>query len=222
VSSRTPAQRYLAEFLGTFALVFAGCGAVISQCSLSAGIGNLGIAVTFGAVVGTMVCALGPISAGRFPGRHVPFYLAAQCLGALLASTAHWFLFGAAAANGAFGATTPTVAPAAAVGFEILLTFLLMLVIMAVATDRRAPGAVPGPAIGGTVLLCALFGGPATGASLNPARSLGPALFAGEAALRWLPIYLLAPVVGAVMAAFTYELLRDGSEHACSAPADLT
>jgi glycerol uptake facilitator-like aquaporin len=96
-----------------------------------------------------------------------------------------------------------------------------MLVIMAVATDRRVPGAVPGLAIGLTVALCALFGGPATGASMNPARSLGPALFAGGAALSALPLYLLAPPAGAVLAAFCYELLRDGVRHAQSAPADL-
>src|SRR5205814_6567282 len=105
--------------------------------------------------------------------------------------------------------------------FEVALTFLLMLVIMAVATDRRVPGAVPGLAIGLTVALCAAFGGPATGASMNPARSLAPALLAGGAALASLPIYLLAPPAGAVLAALCFEVLRDGQLHAQSAPADL-
>lgn len=233
---RQPWQRYAAEFLGTFALVFAGCGAVISNEMSGGAVTHPGIALTFGFVVTAMIYALGPISAAhfnpavtigfaaarRFPWRHVPAYLLAQAAGALLASTLHALLFGgAAAARAEYGATTPAVPPGAAAGFEGVLTFILMLVIMAVATDRRVPGAVPGLAIGLTVALCALFGGPATGASMNPARSLGPALFAGGEALSALWLYLLAPPVGAVGAALGYELLRDGAVHAQSAPADL-
>jgi glycerol uptake facilitator-like aquaporin len=95
------------------------------------------------------------------------------------------------------------------------------VVIMAVATDRRVPGAVPGLAIGLTIALCATFGGPATGASMNPARSFAPALFASGTALAILPLYLLAPPAGAVLAALCYELLRDGTLDAQAAPADL-
>ena len=216
--------------------MFAGCGSVISNEMSGGSVSHLGIALTFGFVVTVMIYALGPISAAhfnpavtlgfasarRFPWRHVPAYLGAQFGGALLASLLHELLYGAAlAARAHYGSTVPAVSVGAAVGFEVVLTFFLMLVIMAVATDRRVPGAVPGLAIGLTVALCATFGGPATGASMNPARSLAPAVFAGGRALSVLPLYLLAPPVGAVLAAFCYELLRDGSPHAESAPADL-
>src|SRR3954452_6065607 len=202
---RQPWQRYLSEFMGTFALVFAGCGAVISNEMTGGSVSHLGIALTFGFVVTVMIYALGPISAAhfnpavtlgfavarRFPWRHVPAYLGAQVGGALLASLLHRVLYGAElAARAQYGATTPAVPIGAAIGFEVVLTFFLMLVIMAVATDRRVPGAVPGLAIGLTVALCAAFAGPVTGASMNPARSLAPALFAGGEALRMLPLYL--------------------------------
>jgi len=236
LGDRRPWQRYLAESIGTFALVFAGCGAVISNEMTGGSVSHLGIALTFGFVVTAMIYALGPISAAhfnpavtlgfatarRFPWRHVPAYLGAQFAGALLASFLHQLLYGAAlAARAHYGATTPAVSMGAAIGFEVVLTFFLMLVIMAVATDRRVPGAVPGLAIGLTVAVCALLGGAATGASMNPARSLAPALFAGGRALSVLPVYLLAPPIGAVLAALGYELLRDGTLHAQSAPADL-
>lgn len=233
---RRPWQRYTAELLGSFILVFAGCGAVISNEMSAGAVTHPGIALTFGFVVAAMIFALGPISAahfnpavtlgfaaaGRFPWRHVPAYLAAQCGGAVLASAAHAAIYGSALASRAgYGATQTTLPQLSAGLFEVLLTFVLMLVIMAVATDRRIDGTVPGLAIGLTVALCAMFGGPATGASMNPARSLGPALFAGGDALAALPIYLMAPPIGAVLAAFCYEALRDGPAHATSAPGDL-
>lgn len=236
VVARRPWQRYLAEFIGTFALVFAGCGAVISDTMTGGRVTLPGIALTFGFVVAVMIYALGPVSAAhfnpavtlgfatarRFPWRHVPAYVGAQVGGALLASFSHRLLYGVPIANRAhYGASAPAVPIGAAIGFEVVLTFFLMRVITAVATDRRVPGAVPGLAIGLTVVLCALFGGPTTGASMNPARSLAPALFAGGPALVALPIYMLAPIVGAVLAALCYELLRDGAMHAQSAPADL-
>ncbi len=231
-----PGQRYLAEFLGTFALVFAGCGAAISNGVFGGVVSHVGVALTFGFVVAVMIYALGPISAAhfnpavtvgfavarRFPSKHVPAYVLAQSSGALLASTLHGLLYGLESARSAqFGATIPAVAWGSAVGFEVILTFFLMLVIMAVATDARAPAGVAGVAIGLTVALCALFGGPCTGASMNPARSLAPALFAQGTALQSLPLYLVAPPIGAVLAALTYELLRDSNAHAQSAPADL-
>lgn len=226
---------YMAESLGTFAIVFAGCGAIISDRMSGGAVTHTGIALTFGLVVAAMIFALGPISAAhfnpavtlgfalarRFPWKHVPAYIGAQVAGALLASGLYALLYQSAAGRAKFGATIPTVPLASAAGFEIVLTFLLMLVIMAVATDKRVPGAVPGLAIGGTVALDALFGGPATGASMNPARSLAPALLARGEALAWLPIYLLVPVVGAALAVLCFEALRDGSEHAQGAPADL-
>src|SRR5205823_4686908 len=149
-------QRYLAEFLGTFALVFAGCGAVISNGMSGGAVSAVGVSLTFGFVVAVMVYALGPISAAhfnpavtlgfaaarRFPWRHVPAYLGAQLSGALLASLGHRLLYGPALAGQVrYGATLPALPAAPAAGFEIVLTFFLMLVIMAVATDRRVPGA---------------------------------------------------------------------------------
>lgn len=233
---RRPWQRYLAELIGTFALVFAGCGAVITNRLVPDSVTPVGIALVFGAVVGVMIYALGPISAAhfnpavtlgfaaarRFPWAHVPAYVTAQVLGALAASLLHRSLYPASAATAAaFGATTPRVSPGAAIALEGVLTFFLMLVITAVATDRRVPAAVPGLAIGGTVALCALVGGPLCGASMNPARSLAPALVAGGAALRVCWIYVAGPILGAVAAAQVYELMRDGPQHAQSAPADL-
>jgi MIP family channel proteins len=229
-------QRYLAELIGTFALVFAGCGAVITNRLMPDSVTPVGIALVFGAVVGAMIYALGPISAAhfnpavtlgfaatrRFPWAHVPAYVVAQVAGALAASLLHRALYPhGAAAEVAFGATLPKVGPVAALVLEGVLTFFLMLVITAVATDRRVPPAVPGLAIGGTVAFCAMMGGPLCGASMNPARSLGPALVAGGEALGVYWIYALGPVVGAIAAAGLYELLRDGPHHAQSAPADL-
>lgn len=230
-------QRYAAEGLGTFAIVFAGCGAIISNTQ-SEVVTHPGICLTFGLVVAMMIFALGPISAAhfnpavtlgfvvaqRFPWQHVMPYIGAQLGGALVASGLHALLYGVVARRAHFGATVPSVPLAAAVGFEVVLTFVLMLVIMAVATDKRVPGTVPGLAIGGTVALDALFGGPMTGASMNLARSFAPALLdwalAGGTSLSSLPIYLLAPCVGAVVAALCFEGLRDGAAHAQGAPAD--
>lgn len=229
-------QRYLAELIGTFALVFAGCGAVITNRLMPESVTPVGIALVFGAVVGVMIYALGPISAAhfnpavtlgfaaarRFPWAHVPAYLAAQVAGAVAASLLHYLLYPHRAAMAvAYGATLPRVGTGAALALEAVLTFFLMLVITAVATDRRVPPTVPGLAIGGTVALCALMGGPLSGASMNPARSLGPALVAGGEALGVYWIYLLGPVLGSVAAALLYEILRDGPHHAQSAPADL-
>jgi len=235
VERRHPWQRYLAEAIGTFALVFAGCGAIISDKMSGGAVSHVGIALTFGFVITVMIFALGPISAAhfnpavtigfavasRFPWRQVPAYIAAQCAGALAASALHTAFFPDFVASVAYGATTSPLSIVAAGGFEVILTFFLMLVIMAVATDRRVPGAVPGLAIGLTVALCAVFGGPVTGASMNPARSLAPAVFASGQALDQLPIYLLAPPIGAILGALCYELLRDGELHAQTAPADL-
>ncbi|PJF48367.1 MAG: hypothetical protein D6709_11365 [Chloroflexi bacterium] len=237
-ASRHHWQRYLAEFIGTFFVVFGACGAVISDRASNGAVTLLGIALTPGLVVLAMVYALGPISAAhfnpavtlgfavarRFPWRYVPAYLLAQAAGALMASLLHQLLFGRDVALAAsFGAHIPApwVSVPAAFGFEFIYGFLLMFVIIAVATDRRIAAPIPGLAIGLTVALAIMMGGPISGASMNPIRSLAPAVFAGGQALAVLPIYLIAPTAGAVMAALTYEVLRDGQVHAQSAPADL-
>ncbi len=228
-------QRYFAEFLGTFALVFLGCGAAISNHASNGEVSSVGVALTFGFVVSSAVYALGPISsahlnpavtiafafARRFPVHCVPAYIAAQSAGAVTASLLHGFVYGHQALGAAYGATVPSVPTMPATCFEILLTFILMLVIMAVATDRHIPGAVPGLAIGLTVVACALCGGGTTGASMNPARSLGPALLTGGKAWQTLPIYLIGPTIGAILGAFCYQLLRDGTLNLHPAPTNL-
>jgi len=216
-------QRCLAEAIGTFFIVFGACGAVIADSASGGAVALAGIAFVPGLIVFAMISALGAISAAhfnpavtiafaavkRFPWRHVPAYLAAQALGALLAAAALHALFGADASMRAnYGAHIPNAAPLAAFGFEAIYAFLLMLVIMAVATDTRTPAGTAAPAIGLTVAAAIYLGGPITGASMNPIRSLAPALFAGGPAIDALPIYLFAPLVGAILAALTYEALR--------------
>ena len=217
-------RRCLAEGIGTFALVFIGCGACIAQHVPNSGITHVGVALAFGGVVMCMVYAVGHISgahinpavtaafavAGKFPAREVLPYIAAQFTGAILASAAHAILYAPELVRAAqFGATAPAgVTTSMGFGLEIILTFFLMFVIMAVATDSRAVSSVSGLAIGIAVCIDCLAAGKCCGASMNPARSLGPALFAGGPALRILWIYIAAPTVGAIAAAAVYQGIR--------------
>jgi aquaporin NIP len=209
-------RRLTAEALGTFALVFFGAGAIMVSAKYGA-FGQLGIALAFGLVIAAMVYALGHISGAHlnpavlfafaltrhFPWRVVGAYWTAQCGGAVAAA----ILLRASLGDVAnVGATLPSGSNAQSFLWEVVLTFALMLVIMAVATDTRAVGEAAAIAIGGTVALDALVGGPVSGASMNPARSLGPALAAGELDALW--IYLLAPPVGAAAGALAYQFLR--------------
>lgn len=211
-------RKAVADGLGTFALVFAGCGAVVVDAQTQA-LGHLGVSLVFGLVVGVMIFATGHVSGahfnpavtvafattGSFPWREVPAYLFAQLLAAILASGVVLGLIGS---DAGLGATVPSVSVEAALGLEVIFTFFLMFVIKSVATDSRAAGNVAALAIGGTVGLCALMGGPLTGASMNPARSLGPALVSGQLGHLWL--YLSAPFVGAVLGAWVYDLVACG------------
>jgi aquaporin NIP len=212
----TLGRRLVAEAVGTFALVFFGAGAIMVSSKYGS-LGQLGIALAFGLAIAAMVYALGHISGAHlnpavslafalsrhFPWRLVGGYWAAQSLGAIAAA----FLLRASLGDVAdVGATSPSGSDAQSCLWEVVLTFILMLVIMAVATDTRAVGEAAALAIGGTVALDALVGGPISGASMNPARSLGPALAAGELDALW--IYLLAPPVGAALGALVYQLLR--------------
>lgn len=226
-------RRYVAEFLGTFAIVFFGCGSILSL--VGKGDAHLMVNLVFGLVVAASIYALGHISAAhfnpavtiafavakRFPWKFVPGYVVAQMLGAIVASALHAFLLPGTAKAAAFGATIPSLDVSRALVTEVLLTFFLMLVIISVATDRRANGAIPGLAIGMAVALCGLFGGPLSGCSMNPARSLGPALYAAPMALPVLWIYFVGPVIGAVLGATIYEAIRGGDEHGQGAPNDL-
>jgi len=206
------ARKAVAEAVGTFMLVFVGCGAVAADAHSGGALGAVGVSLSFGLVIMVMVYATGHISGahfnpavtlafaavGRFRWSQVPLYIAAQVLAAIAASGVLMSMFGESP-----GVTSPTVGIGPALGVEVLLTFLLMFVITAVATDARAEGQMAGLAIGGTVAAAALMGGPLTGASMNPARSIGPAVVAGQLDGLWL--YLTAPVVGAVLAAAVYS-----------------
>lgn len=212
----------LGEAIGAFALVFAGYGAVMVAAETGA-FGAAGIAAAFGLVIGAMVYALGHVSGAHFnpavtitfaltrhfPWRQVPAYVAARVVGALVAAGVLRLTLGNVAS---LGATTPSGSSAQSFAWEIVLTFFLMLVIMAVATDTQAVGEAAALAIGATVGLGALVGGPVSGASMNPARSIGPALVSGEVGDLW--IYLIAPPVGALIAGVAYTALLRGSRNA--------
>jgi aquaporin NIP len=209
-------RRVAAEALGTFALVFFGAGSIMVAAEHGS-FGQLGIALAFGLVITTMIYALGHISGAHlnpavsfgfalsrhFPWRLVGAYWLAQCTGAIAAA----LLLRASLGDVAdVGATQPSGSNAQSFLWEVVLTFFLMLVIMAVATDTRAAGEAAAIAVGCTVGLCALVGGPVSGASMNPARSLGPALAAGELNALW--IYIVAPLLGAAIGAIAYQLVR--------------
>lgn len=211
-------RRALAELIGTFGLVFAGAGALTINVVTDGAIGHVGIALTFGLIVMVMIYAIGHVSGAHinpvvtlafcatrhFPLRQVPVYLAAQFCGALLAALALRGMFGNV---GSLGATLPRAVVGQSLVLEFILTFFLMFVIMAVATDVRAVGQAAAIAIGGTVGLEALFAGPVSGASMNPARSLAPALVSGTWDAQW--IYIVGPVAGALLGAMAYVLIRD-------------
>jgi len=206
----------IAEAVGTFALVFAGCGAIMVDAKTHQ-LGHVGVAITFGLVIMFGIYAVGHISGAHFnPGvtfafalsRHFPWrralgYWGAQLAGALAAAA----ILRASLGNVAnVGATLPSGSQGQSFLWELILTFFLMFVIMAVATDTRAVGEAAALAIGGTVLFDAMFGGPISGASMNPARSAGPALVSGNLHALWL--YIVAPLCGASLAALTYQFVR--------------
>lgn len=210
-------RRGLAEFLGTFALVFAGTGAIVVDQMQSGVVTHPGIAAVFGLIVAAMIYTFGDVSgahlnpavtlaftaAGRFPARHVPLYLAAQVLGAIAASALLSYLL---PGSKTLGATLPAGSALQSFLFEVVLTLILMLVILQVSTGAREKGITAGIAIGATVGLEALFAGPICGASMNPARSFGPALVSGRLSEIW--IYLMAPTLGALLAIPLHRILH--------------
>jgi MIP family channel proteins len=213
-----PFKRYVAEVVGTFALVAIGPGAVMVAAKTHA-FGHLGVALAFGLVITLVVASSGHLggahinpavtigfwSIGRFSGRDVLPYVAAQCVGAVGASLLLVWLLGSV---GDLGATVPSLSVARSFVVEMGYTGLLGFVIMGVATDVRTPPAVAPFAIGITVFAGALVTGPLTGGSFNPARSFGPALVGGIWTAHWL--YWLAPIVGMMLGMRFYELLRTG------------
>jgi MIP family channel proteins len=206
----------VAEAIGTFALVFAGCGAIMVDAKTHA-LGHVGVAITFGLVIMFGIYAVGHISGAHFNpsvtfafalSRHFPWsraaaYWGAQLVGALAAAAV---LRGSLGNVANVGATLPSGSQGQSFLWELVLTFFLMFVIMAVATDTRAVGEAAAIAVGGTVGLDAMFGGPISGASMNPARSIGPALMSGDLHALWL--YIVAPICGASLAGLAYQFVR--------------
>ncbi len=210
------ARSLVAEAFGTFALVFAGAGAIMVDAKTHQ-LGHIGVALTFGLVIMAMIYAVGHVSGAHFNAavtfsfaltRHFPWsraagYWAAQLTGALAAALV---LRGSLGDVAHVGATTPAGSQGQSFLWELIMSAFLMFVIMAVATDTRAVGEAAAIAIGGTIGLDAMFGGPVSGASMNPMRSLGPALVSGDLHALWL--YLTAPVVGASAGAVLYQFVR--------------
>ncbi len=205
-----------AELIGTYALVLAGCGAIMVNSTTGA-LTHIGVGLSFGLVIMVMIAATGHLCGAHFnPAvtvafavtRHfawqdVPWYIGAQLIGAIGGALTLRMLFGPVAQ---LGATLPTGTLMQSLGLEILLTAMLMFVIISVATDSRAVGELAAVAIGSTVALNAIWAGPISGASMNPARSFGPALIAGVWDAQW--IYWLGPLIGALIGGLLYQWLR--------------
>ncbi len=210
-------RKYLAEVIGTFALVFCGTGAIVINQVSGGVITHAGIAATFGLIVSAMIYALGDISgahlnpavtiafwvARKFPAKEILPYTMSQVLGAFIATFTLKFLF---PANDTLGATLPAGSAMQSFVLELILTFILMFVIINVASGSKEQGMFAGLAIGSVVLLEAMFAGPICGASMNPVRSLSPAIVSGHLEHLW--VYLSAPVLGAILAIFAWTILK--------------
>jgi len=224
-------RQYYAEFFGTFILVFVGTGAIVINDVSGGAISHVGIAISFGLVVMAMIHTLGEISgahinpavtiafwlAKRFEGRFVLPYVTFQLAGALAASATMLMLF---PEHETLGATLPAGAHLQTLILEIILTFILMFVIINVSVGSKEQGLLAGITIGAVVGFEAMFAGPITGASMNPARSIGPALLSGQISTLWL--YIVGPVLGAALAITTCRLIQwpgccaDSDQSGCS------
>jgi MIP family channel proteins len=215
----------IAELVGTFVLVFGGTavavGAILSRPTAGAAYDSLAIALAFGLALAAVVAAVGHVSGahvnpavtlgmaatGKFPWQYTPHYIGAQLIGAVLAAVATWITFGGAGARSE--AKLAATYPAQGVGdlqafvVEILISFILVFVVMAVATDERAPAAIAPIAVGFALAVGVFIAGPVTGGSVNPARSLGPMIVAGDLTSVWL--YILGPIIGGVLGALLYD-----------------
>ena len=210
-------NKYIAELLGTFILLFCGTGAVVVDQQFNGAVTHIGVAITWGFIVMAMIYALGDISgahmnpavtiaftlAGRFELKQVLPYIISQMAGALLASVTLHYLF---PGNEMLGVTLPAGSNMQSFVLEFLLTFFLMLVVINVATGSKEQGMFAGLAIGSVVLLEAMFAGPVCGASMNPARSMAPAFISGHTEHLW--IYIIAPIAGAAFAIPVYKILH--------------
>ena len=210
-------RKSVSEILGTFALVFCGTGAIVIDTQTKGAVTHVGVAVTFGLIVMAMIYGLGEVSgahlnpavsiaftlAGRLPARALVPYIASQLTGAFLASVTLKLLF---PTDQLLGATIPAGSAWQSFVLELLLTYILMIVIINVATGPKEQGLFAGIAIGSVILLEAMFAGPICGASMNPARSLAPAIVSGHIENLW--VYLTAPVIGAALAIPTWTYLK--------------
>lgn len=211
-------RRAAAEGLAAFALVFAGCGAIVANAQYDGALGAVGVSLVFGLIIMAMIYATGHLGGAHinpavtiaftltrhFAPRDAVAYVGAQLAGATAGALALAAVWTDQPAH--LGATIPSVGAGSAFVYEFLLTAILMFVIISVATDTRAVGAAAAIAIGGAVALDALFGGPVTGASMNPARSFGPALVSGTWTDFW--VYVAGPIAGAAAGALAYQLIR--------------
>ncbi len=221
MSKTIPIKPLAAEFIGTFLLVLVATGVIMADELAGGQVSHLGIGLSTGMAVAVIIFALGHISGahinpavtigfaigGHFPWRAVPGYVVAQLAGGILASAVLLALLGSVAHQ---GANLPSVGVSQSLGFEVMLTFLLMLVIVAVATDSKAQGNIAAIAIGSTVALEIIFAGPLSGASMNPARSLSPALIGWTWTSQW--IYVVGPIAGAAIAALFYGWIREDGD----------
>ncbi len=210
-------RKYLAEAIGTFCLVFAGTGAAAVNQATGGQLGVVGVGLVFGLAVLAMIYTIGPVSgahmnpavtlafavAGRFQWKETVPYMAAQIAGAITASLVLKIIFYGNATH--LGMTLPSGSWGQSFALEFMLSFILMFVVMGVSTDGREEGIMAGVAIGSIIALEAIFGGPISGASMNPARSLAPALVSGNLQFQW--IYWIAPIFGSISGAFVYALV---------------
>lgn len=210
-------KKYLAEIIGTFALVFCGTGAIIINQESHGVITHVGVAITFGLIVSAMIYTVGDISgahlnpavtiafwvSGSFPLKEVLPYMFSQAAGAFIASFVLKFLF---PVNETLGATLPAGSAMQSFVLELILTFILLFVILHVAKGSKEQGMFAGVAIGGVVLLEAMFAGPICGASMNPIRSISPAVVSGHLEHIW--VYITAPVAGAILAVGCWKVLK--------------
>jgi aquaporin NIP len=211
-------KKLAAELFGTFVLVFAGTGAIVINDSTQGTIGHAGVALTFGLVVLAMIYSVGDVSgahlnpavtvgfwaARRFPARSVLPYVASQCLGALLASACLLALF---PDHQNLGATLPRGSALQSFALELLLTCFLMFVILSVSTGAKEKGMTAGIAVGAVIAFEAMFAGPISGASMNPARSLAPAIVSGRLEHLW--VYLTATFLGALVAVLSCRCIQE-------------
>ena len=211
-------KKYISEFIGTFSMIFCGTGAMTVNEVTGGDVTHVGIAITWGLIVMAMIYAFGETSgahfnpavtiafayAKKFAWKEVPKYIIAQILGAFAASLILWFLF---PTSETLGATIPTVDVGRAFVMELLLTFFLMVVIINVSTGSKETGIIAGIAVGAVVLLEAMFAGPITNASMNPARSIAPAIVSGKMQHLWM--YILAPILGAILAVISCKLVKE-------------